>query len=190
MTVLPEVRNLVLPLPVTLTTCRARKGDASSDNIIPLSWVGIADYQPDMVHISIGTEKYSARVIAERKEFGLCIATEQLIEAVDRCGYAHGNETDKFKMTGLTKTPAREIDAVLIGECPIGLECRVTSTVELKTHTMFIAEVLCTHVQEGYLDGDGTPELGRMNVLCYADGRYWALGREINRLYYTKSGTR
>lgn len=190
MTVLKEVRNLVLPLPVTLTTCRARKGDESSDNIIPLSWVGIGDYQPHMVHISIGTDKYSARVIADRKEFGLCIASEQLIAEVDRCGYAHGNETDKFKMTGLTKTPARMIDAVLIGECPIGLECRVTASVELKTHTMFIAEVLCTHVQEHYLDGDGTPDLERMNILCYADGRYWALGREINSLYYTKTGTR
>ena len=43
------------------------------------------------------------RTITERKEFGLCIATVELMEQVDRCGYTHGSKLDKFKMSGLTK---------------------------------------------------------------------------------------
>ncbi len=69
-----KIQNLILPLPVTLATHRAKKGDESTDNIIALSWVGIVEYHPHMVNIVIGKGKYSARTIAERKEFGLCIA--------------------------------------------------------------------------------------------------------------------
>jgi len=186
MSVLPQIRNLVLPLPVTLVTCRARRGDPASDNIIPLSWVGIVEYKPHMLNICIGAQKYSARVIGERREFGLGVAPVELMEQVDRCGWTHGARTDKFALTGLTKAAAAKIDAPLIAEGPIGLECRVTQTVDLSTHRMFIAEGLCTHVAEKFLKTDGTPDLGRMNILCYADDVYWALGKRLEELYYTR----
>ncbi len=78
------------------------------------------------------------------------------------------------------------IQSRLIAECPVCLECRVTQTFELGTHRMFIAEVLGTHVPERYLDGGGRPDLERMNVLCFADDEYWAFGRRIESLYYTR----
>lgn len=187
MNVLPNIRNLVFPLPVALVTCRARRDGSAADNIIPLSWVGILDHQPHTVSISIGKHKYSARVIGERKEFGLCVASVELMESVDRCGYAHGDRTDKFAMTGLTKAAAVKVDAPLIAECPVCLECRVTQTVELSTHRMFVAEVLCTHVADEFIKADGSPDLERMNVLCYADDMYWALGKKLQTLYYTRT---
>jgi flavin reductase (DIM6/NTAB) family NADH-FMN oxidoreductase RutF len=186
MTVLPEVRNLLFPLPVTLATCRARDGDAASDNIIPLSWVGIVEAGPHLVNACIGRGKYSDRVIGDRKEFGLCIAPVELMEAVDRCGWTHGGRTDKFALTGLTRTAATRIDVSLIAECPVCLECRVKQVVELDAHRMYIAEVLCTHVQERHLDANGAPDPGRMNVLCYVDGEYWSSGSRLQELYYTR----
>jgi len=187
MAVLPQVRNLLFPLPVTLVTCRARKGDPAADNIIPLSWVGILDHAPHTVSISIGKQKHSARVIGERGEFGLCVASVELMKQVDRCGHTHGDRTDKFAMTGLTKVAPVKIDAPLIAECPVGLECRVTQTIDLATHRVFVAEVLCTHVADTALGPDGSPDLERMHALCYADGTYWALGKPLKPLYYTRN---
>jgi flavin reductase (DIM6/NTAB) family NADH-FMN oxidoreductase RutF len=46
-----KIQNLILPLPVTLATHRAKKGDESTDNIIALSWVGIVEHHPHMVNI-------------------------------------------------------------------------------------------------------------------------------------------
>jgi len=186
MTVLKKVQNLVLPLPVTLTTCRAKKSDPSSDNIIPLSWVGIVDYRPDMVYVSIGKGKYSANIIGQNKEFGLCIATVEIMEEVDRCGYSHGDKVDKFEMTGLTKFPAEKIDVSLIKECPICLECKVAEIITLKTHEIFIAEVVCTHVDEKFLDDNGEPLLSEMNILCYVNDQYWTMGKKLEDLYYSK----
>ncbi len=47
-------------------------------------------------------------------------------------------------------------------------------------------EVLCTHVPEKFLRQGGGPELERMHALCYADGTYWALGKPLEPLYYTR----
>lgn len=186
MVTLKKVQNLLLPLPVTLTTCRAKEGDISTDNIIPLSWVGIVDYRPHMVYISIGKGKYSANIIRMRSEFGLCIATVDMMEKVDRCGYSHGDKVDKFKMTGLSKFSAEKIDVSLIRECPICLECMVKDTVNIATHDIFIAEVVCTHVDEEYIDENEEPDLARMNILCYANDIYWGFGKRLEDLYYSR----
>ena len=186
MAVLNEVQNLVLPLPVTLATCRAREKDALTDNIIPLSWVGIVEYDPHMVNIVIGKAKYSAKIIEDRKQFGLCIAAVDMIEKVDMCGCTHGDKIDKFKMTGFTKIEAGKIDVSLVKECPICLECIVKDIISVKTHKIFIGEVLCTHADEKFIGDDGKPKLEQMNILCYVNGMYWSMGKKLQNLFYTK----
>jgi flavin reductase (DIM6/NTAB) family NADH-FMN oxidoreductase RutF len=186
MVLLKKIQNLILPLPVTLATHRAKKGDESTDNIIALSWVGIVENHPRMVNIVIGKGKYSAGTIAERKEFGLCVASVDLMEQVDRCGYLHGSKVDKFKMAGLTKMPAEKIDVSLIAQCPICLECAVTDIISMNTHDMFIAEVVATHVAPIFLNEKEEPDLTKMNILCYANDQYWAMGEKLQDLYYSK----
>ncbi|MCL4384950.1 MAG: flavin reductase family protein [Actinobacteria bacterium] len=186
MKLLQKVQNLVLPLPVTLATCRANKNDLSTDNIIPLSWVGIVDYKPNMLYVSIGKGKYSAKIIKQNKEFGLCIASVDIMEQIDKCGYSHGDKVDKFKMTGFIKFPAEKINVSLIKECPICLECKVTETMELNTHEIFIAEVLSTHVDEKFLGDDEEPLISKMNILCYVNDQYWTMGKKLKDLYYSK----
>ena len=186
MALLKKIQNLILPLPVTLVTHRAKKGDESTDNIIALSWVGIVEHHPHMVNIVIGKGKYSSRTIAERKEFGLCIAPVELMEKVDKCGCTHGNKVDKFKMAGLNKMPAEKIDVSLIAQCPICLECVVKEIISMKTHDMFIAEVVATHVDPIFLNEKKELELSKMNILCYANDQYWTMGKKLQDLYYSK----
>jgi flavin reductase (DIM6/NTAB) family NADH-FMN oxidoreductase RutF len=186
MTLLKKIKNLILPLPVTLVTHRAKKGDESTDNIIALSWVGIVESHPHMVNIVIGKGKYSAGIIAERKEFGLCVAPVELMEQVDKCGYTHGTKVDKFKMAGFTKMPAVKIDVSLITQCPICLECSVTDIIQMKTHDMFIAEVVATHIAPIFLNEKEEPDLSKMHILCFANNRYWAMGEKLQDLHYSK----
>lgn len=181
-----KIQNLVLPLPVTLVTHRAKRGDESTDNIISLAWVGIVEHRPHMVNVVIGRGKYSAQTITERKEFGLCIAPVELMQQVDICGYTHGSKVDKFKITGLSKMPAEKIDVSLIAGCPICLECAVTDIFPMKTHDIFVAEVLASHIDLAFLDQEGNPDLAKMNILCYANDQYWSMGAKLEDLYYSK----
>jgi flavin reductase (DIM6/NTAB) family NADH-FMN oxidoreductase RutF len=184
---LKKIQNLMLPLPVSLVTCRGKKGDESTDNIISLSWVGIVEYQPHLVNIVIGKGKYSAKIIEKTREFGICIATVDMMEKVDICGYTHGDKVDKFKITGLTKVNAEKIDVSLIKECPICMECIVEKVITLKTHEMFIGKVLATHINDKYLLEGEEPDIKKMDILCYVNDQYWSLGKRLENLYYSKN---
>lgn len=187
MTVLSKAKELVLPLPVALVTCRAKEKDTSTDNIIPLAWVGIVEYSPPIVDIVIGQGKYSERVIRSRKEFGLCIATVDMMEKVDRCGLTHGDSVDKFRFTGFTKLEAQKIDVALIKECPICLECVVRDVIPVETHNIFIAEVVCTHVDDRFIGSSEEIKVEEMNVLCYGNGMYWQIGKKLKTLFFTRA---
>ena len=188
MTVLKNIQSLVLPLPVTLTTCRAKPKDPGTDNIIALSWVGIVEHKPHMVNIVIGNKKYSAKIISKTREFGLCIASADLMDKVDVCGYTHGDRVDKFELTGLTRLPAEKTDLSLIKECPVCLECAVREIINGNTHDIFIGEVVCTHIGEKFLGKDGEIEMGKMNILSYMNDEYWTVGKKLKDLYYSKKG--
>jgi flavin reductase (DIM6/NTAB) family NADH-FMN oxidoreductase RutF len=183
---LKKIQNLMLPLPVSLVTCRYKNGDESTDNIIPLSWVGIVEYKPHLVNIVIGKGKYSARIIEKTREFGISIATVDMMEKVDICGCTHGDRVDKFKLTGLTKVAAEKIDVSLIKECPICIECIVEKVITLEMHEMFIGKVLATHISDKYLLEDEEPDIKKMDILCYVNDQYWSLGKRLEHLYYSK----
>ena len=169
MVTLKKIKNLMLPVPVSLVTCRGKKGDESTDNIIPLSWVGIVEYQPHLVNIVIGKGKHSDRIIEKTREFGICIATVDMMEKVDICGYTHGDKVDKFKLSGLIKVTAEKIDVSLIKECPICMECIVEKVITLETHKMFIGKVLVTHINDKYLLEGEEPDIKKMDILCYVN---------------------
>ena len=187
MTILKKIKNLTYPIPVALIVCRRKKGDKSTDNIIPLSWVGILEHKPDhMVYISIGNGKYSTKVIENTREFGICIATADMMEKVDICGHTHGDKVDKFKLVNFTKAAAEKIDVSLIKESPMSMECVVTKIVQVDFHKIFMGKIIATHVSDKYLLENEEPDIKKMNILFNIHDQYWTVGKKLEDLYYTK----
>lgn len=87
--------------------------------------------------------RYSNRIIHETGEFVLNIPHEGLRDAVSKTGEVSGNDptVDKFAFAGLTPGPAQTVRCPIVTECPINLECKVTSVVRTGSHDLFIAEV-------------------------------------------------
>jgi len=188
MKLLKNVKNFLAPLPVVLVTVRSRKGQDVSDNIIPISWTGIVEHAPHMLNINISRGKYSAEVIRESGQFGVCIPGAQYLEQIDICGTTHGDSTDKFQLTGFERYEAEKIDAPLIRQCPVNMECVLEDTISFKTHDMFVGKIVAAHVDEAYMDENGEPDYAKMDILCYVNGYYWTMGEAKNRLFFTKTG--
>ena len=81
------------------------------------------------------------------------IPTTDLIEQVEYCGTKSGRDVDKFEETKLTPKPAEYVDAPLIDECPVNIECQVVDKMRPGTYTMFAGKVLAIHVKEGIFNG-------------------------------------
>lgn len=167
--------TLLYPLPALLVSC----GTVEKPNAMTAAWTGTICSDPVMVYVSIRPERFSHKLISESGEFALNLTTEKLSRATDWCGVKSGRDCNKFKQMGLTAEAASKISAPLIKESPLNLECKVTQTISLGSHDMFIAEVLAVNVDERLLDSKGRLNLSKAGLIVYSHGEYFTLGRKL-----------
>ena len=175
--------TMLNPVPVVLVSC----GDFSAGeaNVLTVAWAGTVCSEPPMLSVSIRPERHSHAIISRTREFVVNLPTARMTPAVDFCGVRSGRDTDKFKATGLTPVAADKVRAPLVDEAPVNLECRVTRTLHLGSHDLFLAEIVAVHVDASLLDKRGKLHLERAQLVAYAHGDYFALGRILGRFGYS-----
>lgn len=174
--------NMVYPLPAVMVSC-GRKGERP--NILTVAWTGTVCTNPAMVYISVRPERFSYPIIRDTGEFVINLTTKKLARATDYCGVRSGRDVDKFQEMHLTAVKAEHVAAPLIGESPVNIECRVREIRELGSHHMFLAEVLCVHVDSSYMGETGKFELNKTGLLAYSHGEYLELGKKIGTFGYS-----
>jgi len=173
--------TLLAPVPAVLVSC----GNMEKSNVFTVAWTGIINSTPAKTYISVRKERFSYNLIKDSKEFVLNLTTRDLVRATDFCGVRSGKNIDKFKEMKLTKQVANEVGCPLVGESPVSIECRVTDIVELGTHDMFVADILCVDVAKDLLDDNGKLHLDKANLITYSHGEYFALGDKLAKFGYT-----
>lgn len=164
--------NMIYPLPAVLVTCKDIDGTM---NIITVAWTGTVCTNPPMTYISLRPSRFSYGIIERTKEFVINLTTEKLVRATDYCGVRSGRDVNKFKEMNLTPQSASIVDAPLIKESPVNIECRVHSITPLGSHHMFLAEVLAVNVEDEYLDENKKFHLDQSKPICYSHGTYYGL---------------
>ena len=82
----------------------------------------------------------------------------------------------------LTPGKASVVNAPLIEESPLCIECRVKEIISLGSHDMFIADVVNVKADEQYLDKEnGKWDLAASHPLVYLHGGYFGLGKKIGK---------
>ena len=174
--------NMIYPLPAVMVSCRGGDGE---DNIITIAWTGTICTNPPMTYISVRPERHSYQMIKETGEFVINLTTKNLVKAVDFCGVRSGRDLDKFQQMNLTKEEAKVVNAPMIAESPVNIECKVTEVKELGSHHMFLAEVVNVNVEDGLMDENGKFHLSTSNPLVYSHGGYYETGKEIGSFGYS-----
>ena len=164
--------NMIYPLPAVLVTCRSKSGE---DNVFTVAWTGTVCTNPPMAYISVRPSRYSYNMIKETGEFVINLTTEEMAKTTDYCGVTSGRDVDKFQRCGLHKEEADEVNVPMLVESPVNIECRVREAHEYGSHTMFVADVICVHADEKYMNESGRFELEKSNPLAYSHGTYFGL---------------
>ena len=173
--------TFIYPIPAVMVT----SGDMENSNIMTVAWTGILNTNPAMCYISVRPERYSYNLIKESKEFVINLSNERLAYATDWCGVKSGKNVDKFKEMNLTKVKANHVKCPIIKESPVAVECKVKEIVELGSHHMFIAEVLSIDADEKYIDEKGAFDISKCDLIAYANGGYYPLGKKIGKFGYS-----
>ena len=173
--------TFIYPIPAVMVSC----GTMEKSNIITVAWTGILNTNPAMCYISVRPERYSHDIIKENGEFVINLTTEKLARATDWCGVISGRNRDKFKEMKLTKEKGNFVKAPLIKESPVSVECRVKEIIPLGSHDMFVAEVLSIDADEKYIDEKGAFDISKCNLMAYANGGYYPLGKKIGKFGFS-----
>jgi len=175
--------NMVYPVPAVMVSVGDKEGKT---NIFTVAWTGNACTNPPMVYISVRPERYSYELIKDSGEFVINLTTEALVKATDYCGVRSGRDVDKWKECSLTKAEAAKLSyAPLIEESPVNIECKVNRALELGSHVMFIADVVCVDADEAYLDDKGSFRLDKAKLISYSHGDYMSLGDKLGSFGYS-----
>lgn len=172
------------PVPVVMVSCSNQAGE---NNIITIAWVGTICSEPPMIGISIRKSRFSYDMIAETRGFVVNLPSEDLAWATDFCGINSGKNVDKFGELKLTPFPSEKIQAPMIAECPVNIECQVKDIVHLGTHDLFIGEIVAVHAEEDILDENGHLCLEKAKLISWASGSYWGIGQFLGAGGFSKS---
>lgn len=164
---------LLAPCPAVLVS--AKYGEI--ENVLTISWAGIASSHPEYVTISINPKRFSHNIILNSRKFCIGIPSFDLLDSVDFCGNNSGSNIDKFSACGFTKSYIA--DYILINECKMHLLCDVVNVIELGSHHLFIAKVI-----QKYIRTDIEGNLQQiLNPIAYFRPFYYGLAENNSGIY-------
>lgn len=173
------------PLPVWLI---ATYDTNNKPNMMAAGAGAVCNTIPPCLLVSLREVTHTHKAIHERKAFTINIPGEDHWREADYAGMVSGRDTDKFTDLGFTPVISRLVDAPIIEECPVNIECRLREHVRLSSHTMFIGEVMDVKVDESIFE-DGKPEVSRIKPIIFSprwkwkSSGYYSLGARIGDAY-------
>lgn len=175
------VKPYLFPMPVLMI---ATYGDGETVDVMNMAWGGIC--AENMVSLNIDEEHKTSQDIKKRGSFTLSIADIPHMAEADFFGIASGNRMkDKFERSGLTAIKSEKVDAPVIQEFPLTLECKV---VEAK-HEIYgfhvIGEIVGILAEENILNEAGKVEPEKLNAFIFDQFQngYYAVGEKIGQAW-------
>lgn len=135
---LAKVYGVLEPGPVVLVSTAGK----TRANIMPMSWHMMMEFEPPTIGCIISNRNYTFECIKKTGECVLNVPTEEYAQQVIKCGNVCGKRVDKCACFGFTPVSAVCVQAPLIDECYVNLECVVTDRKMVTAYNMFILEVV------------------------------------------------
>jgi len=168
---------IILPAPLVAVGSYNEDG---SPNIMCASWVGVVCSTPPLISLSLRKATLTYENIVRMGELTISIPGEKDIDVMDYIGTISGRKVDKFEKTGLTEIKSQIVNAPIIKEFPLVMECRINSQSLLGSHTQFICQVLNIKVDDDYLIDGKILDVEKIRPVSYVhQGRLYQHGGDI-----------
>ena len=153
-------KNWMFPMPVLMISTYNEDG---TPNVMNAAWGGIT--LEDEITICIDTSHKTRGNIAARKAFTVALGTADTVKACDYLGIASGNKTPgKVAKSGFTVAKSEFVDAPVVNELPLVLECELVSMNDENCNV--VGKILNCAVEESAMT-DGKPDADKMKPICF-----------------------
>lgn len=167
------------PQPVLIIATYGEEGTPGAMNA---AWGGIADMNRIAMYLS-GSHK-TVKNILSRKAFTVSMADAAHVDACDYVGIVSGNTTpDKMARAGFHVTKSEVVDAPVIDELPMTLECKLISFDE--ESELLLGEIVNVSADERILDSEGKIDPQKLRPITFdpVHNDYLVLGEKVGNAF-------
>ncbi|UCF85865.1 MAG: flavin reductase family protein [Desulfobacteraceae bacterium] len=152
--------SAVVPRPIALISTVDMNG---VNNLAPFSCFTVAGLKPARVCVSIdwkrdGQKKDTLTNIEDCRDFVINVVDEELAPQMNQASGEYPSNVDEFKEVGLTPLSSKMVNAPMVAESPVKMECKVLEILEFGVIPtgghLVIGEVLLAHLREDLWDGN------------------------------------
>lgn len=168
------------PMPVLIL---ASYNEDKSANAMNAAWGGIID--SDMILISISGKHKTTKNIKRTNAFSVSFATKDHVIACDYVGIVSGNkEENKFEKAGFSASESTFVNAPIINELPLTLECEVAEWIEDGSDYLLKGKIINVSCDTSILT-DEKIDLTKFKPITYdpANHTYIALGEKVGNAF-------
>ena len=180
------VVQAVYPMPVLMV---AAYGENDKVNVMNAAWGMICN--EDRIALFIDEDHKTTQNILNRKAFTVSIADRKHMDVADFFGIATGNKmADKFERTGYTATKSRHVDAPIVEEFPVVMECELAEVVETESMYCIVGKIVNTAAEESVLDENGKVNPAKLDALIFDQFQhgYYVSGEQVGKAWNAGAG--
>ena len=171
----------VYPMPVLMVAAYDEHGRV---NVMNAAWGMICDM--DKIALFIGEGHKTTQNILNTKAFTVSIADRDHMDVADYFGIATGNKTpDKFERTGYHAVRSSRVNAPVIDEFPVAMECELAEVVETETIYCIVGRIVNVAAEESVLSENGKVNPAKLNALIFDQFQngYYVTGEQVGRAW-------
>ena len=173
------VKTWLYPMPVFIVAAYDNEGNPNAMNA---AWGGI--YTDNMIGICLSEDHKTTQNILATRAFTVSMATAEQVTACDYVGIVSGNkEPDKFHKAGFHATKSEFVNAPIIDELPMTLECELVS---YDTETCFmVGKIVNVSTDEKILNESGKIDLSKLRPITYdpCNHDYLEIGPKVGKAF-------
>lgn len=149
-----------------------------------MAWGGIC--AEDMVALNLEADHKTVANLKKRMAFTLAVPGADTLKESDYMGIVSaGKVSDKFARTGLHAVKGAAVDAPVIEEYPITLECTVEEMQEQPYGLRVLGKIVNVLADEKVLDESGKIDAGKIQAFIFDQIQYgyYAVGEKIGQAW-------
>ena len=155
-----------------------------SVDVMMMAWGGIC--ATDMVALNLEEDHKTVANLKTRKAFTLAVPGVDTLEASDFLGIASSNQmADKFERSGLHATKSNRVDAPVITEYPLTLECEVVKMQDQPYGLRVLGKIVNVIADEKILDEKGKIDAGKIQAFAFdqMQNGYYGIGDKVGKAW-------
>ena len=180
------VVQAVYPMPVLIVAAYDENGKVNAMNA---AWGMI--YNSDRIALFIDEDHKTTQNILKTRAFTVSLADRAHMDAADFFGIATGNKmADKFERTGYHAAKSERVNAPIIEEFPVVMECELAEVSQTESFYAIVGKIVNTAAEERVLSENGKVDPQKLDALIFDQFRhgYYVTGEQAGKAWNAGAG--